>query len=157
MSIKAAQQRCIEISNDIIRGIDTKQKEKQNITLEEAVDYWLKHREKNKGWHADLSTCRNRFNSYVPLKLKNKRVIDIQRIEVRKLHSSVRDTIGVPTANRLLQNIRAVINLLIKHDYDIAQNPTTMIESFKERSRARYIKEDEVERFFTELIMVNCT
>ncbi|QSH40673.1 site-specific integrase [Lentisphaerota bacterium ZTH] len=152
VSIKAAQQRCVEISNDIMRGIDTKQKEKQDITLEEAFDYWLKHREKNKGWHRDLTDCSNRFGSYVPLKLKNKRVIDIMRAEMRKLHIKARHEIGLHAANRLLQNIRAAINLLIKHDYDILQNPAAMIDLFKERSRSRFIKDNEVERFFTELM-----
>ncbi|QSH42384.1 site-specific integrase [Lentisphaerota bacterium ZTH] len=152
VSIKAAQQRCIEISNDIMRGIDTKQKEKQDISLEEAFGYWLKHREKVRGYHRDIKDCRNRFISYVPLRLKNKRVIDIVRSEVRKLHSRVCDEIGIHTANRLLQSIRAAINLLIKHDYGIPQNPAAMIDLFKERSRSRFIKEDEVERFFTELM-----
>ncbi|QSH40954.1 site-specific integrase [Lentisphaerota bacterium ZTH] len=152
VSIKAAQQRCVGISNDVMCGIDTKQKEKQDITLQETFDYWLQHREKNKGWHKDIAECCNRFKKYVSLKLKKKKVTDITRSEIRRLHVKVRDEVGVHTSNRLLQSIRAAINLLIKHDYDIPQNPAAMIELFKERSRARYIKEDEVERFFTELM-----
>ncbi|MCP4051348.1 MAG: site-specific integrase, partial [bacterium] len=74
---------------------------------------------------------------------------------LRQLHSKIRDKVGTHTANRLLQNIRTTFNLLIKHDYNIPQNPATMIDLFKEQSRARYIREDEVERFFTELMKSN--
>ncbi|QSH41877.1 tyrosine-type recombinase/integrase [Lentisphaerota bacterium ZTH] len=152
VSIKAAQHRCIGISNDVMCGIDTKQKERQDITLEETNNYWLQHRKKTKGWHKDIKECRSRFEKYVPLKLKKKKVTDIDRSEIRRLHLKIRDEIGAHTANRLLQCIGASINLLIKHDFGILQNPAAMIELFKERSRSRFIKEDEVERFFTELM-----
>ncbi|MCP3966509.1 MAG: integrase family protein, partial [Lentisphaerae bacterium] len=155
VSIKTVQERCIEISTDLMRGIDPKQKAKENIALSEALEYWLKHREKNKGGHKDIKECRRRFELYVPLKLKNKKVVDILRTELRQLHSKVCDNVGVHTANRLLQSIKTSINLLIKHDYGIPQNPAAMIDLFKERSRARYIKEDEVERFFRELMKSN--
>ncbi|MCP3966910.1 MAG: site-specific integrase [Lentisphaerae bacterium] len=152
VSIKAAQERVSQINMDVMCGIDTKQKEKENITLEEAFEYWLKHREKIKGWHKDIDECLRRFDTYVPKKLKQKKVSNIIKSELRKLHCAVRDEVGVHTANRILQTIRASINLLIKHDYNISQNPAAMIDLFKERSRARYIKEEEVELFFRELI-----
>ncbi|MCP3966855.1 MAG: site-specific integrase [Lentisphaerae bacterium] len=152
VSIKAAQDRVAQINADVMCGVDTKQKEKENITLQEAFEYWLKHREKTKGWHRDVTDCQYRFSTYVPIKLKKKRILDITRSEMRHLHSKVRDEVSSHTTNRLLQGIKASINLLIKHDYNIPQNPAAMIELFKERSRARYIKEDEVERFFTELM-----
>ncbi|MCP4102680.1 MAG: tyrosine-type recombinase/integrase, partial [Lentisphaerae bacterium] len=155
VSIKAAQERISEINTDLMRGIDTKQKEKENITLKEAFEYWLKNREKVKGWHHDIKQCWRRFELYVPFQIKKKQITNVNRGELRQLHSRIRDDVGVHTANRLLQSIRTAINLLIKHDYNIPQNPAAMIELFKERSRARYIKEDEVERFFTELMKSN--
>ncbi|MCP3965387.1 MAG: integrase family protein [Lentisphaerae bacterium] len=118
VSIKAAQERVSQINTDVMCGVDTKQKGKDNITLEEAFKYWLKHREQIRGWHKDIKECWRRFESYVP--------------------------------SRLLQSIRTSINLLIKHEHNIPQNPAAMIDMFKERSRARYIKEDEVESFFTD-------
>ncbi len=152
VSIKAAQDRVAQINADVMCGVDTKQKEKENITLQEAFEYWLKHREKTKGWHRDVTDCQYRFSTYVPSAIKRKRIIDINREEMRQLHSRIRDDVGVHTTNRLLQNIRTAINLLIKHDYNIQQNPAAMIDLFKERSRARFIKENEVEIFFTELM-----
>ncbi|MCP4100030.1 MAG: DUF4102 domain-containing protein [Lentisphaerae bacterium] len=41
VSIKAAQDRVAQVNADVMCGIDTKQKEKENITLEEAFKYWL--------------------------------------------------------------------------------------------------------------------
>ncbi|MCP4103900.1 MAG: site-specific integrase, partial [Lentisphaerae bacterium] len=152
VSIKAAQERVSQINTDVMCGVDTKQKEKENITLEEAFEYWLGNREKIKGWHKDINECRRRFNFYVPIILKRKKIVEISRAELRHMHSKTRDDVGAHTANRLLQSIRTAINLLIKHDHNITQNPAAMIDFFKERSRARYIKEDEIERFFTELM-----
>ncbi|MCP3967167.1 MAG: site-specific integrase [Lentisphaerae bacterium] len=152
ISIKAVQERCTEISTDLVRGVDTKQKEKENIVLEEAFQYWLRHREKTKGWHKDIKECWRRFEVYTPVKLKKRQIINISRAELRTLHRKVCEDVGVATSNRLLLNIRAAINRLIKHDYNIPHNPAAMIDLFKERSRARYIKEDEVEIFFTELM-----
>ncbi|MCP4100962.1 MAG: site-specific integrase [Lentisphaerae bacterium] len=154
VSIKAAQERCTEISIDLMRGVDTKQKDKENITLEEGFEYWLKHREKTKGWHKDIKDFRRRFELYAPQGLKKKEIIGVNRTELRHLHAKIRDDVGVHTANRLLQGIKASINLLIKHDYNIPQNPAAMIELFKERSRARFIKEEEVENFFSELMKI---
>ncbi|MCP3968420.1 MAG: site-specific integrase [Lentisphaerae bacterium] len=152
VSIKAAQERVSQINTDVMCGVDTKQKEKENITLQEAFEYWLKHREKVKGWHKDIKDFRRRFELYAPQSLKKKKIINVNRTELRQLHAKIRDDVGAHTANRLLQGIKASINLLIKHDYNIPQNPAAMIELFKERSRARFIKEEEVERFFTELM-----
>ncbi len=152
VSIKAAQERVSQINTDVMCGIDTKQKEKENVTLQEAIEYWLKHREKVKGWHQDIPDSMRRFDLHVPQLLKNKKIIDISRGELRKLHIKTRDNVGIHTSNRLLQNIRTAINFLVKHDYNIPQNPAAMIDLFKEQSRARFIKEDEVERFFTELM-----
>ncbi|MCP4103750.1 MAG: site-specific integrase [Lentisphaerae bacterium] len=152
VSIKAAQERVSQINTDVMYGVDTKQKEKENITLEEAFEYWLSNREKIKGWHRDILSCKRRFCECVPTVIKRKKIIDLKRSEVRKLHSKVCDDVGLHSANRLLQSIRASINLLIKHDYNIPQNPAAKVDLFQEKSRERFIKEDEVERFFAELI-----
>ncbi|MCP4102955.1 MAG: site-specific integrase, partial [Lentisphaerae bacterium] len=155
VSIKAAQERVSEINTDLMRGVDTKQKEKDDITLEESVEYWLRYRVKTKGWYKDIDECRRRFVVYAPKRLKKKKVVQLTRSELREAHSRVRDEVGIYAANRLLQSMKAAINLLIKHDYDIPHNPAAMIDLFKERSRARYIKEEEVESFFTELMNSN--
>ena len=54
---------------------------------------------------------------------------------------------GHHTANRVYDDLRAVFSWGIKYGYHTGENPCTGITKFKTRSRERFIRPDEFEKF----------
>jgi integrase len=87
---------------------------------------------------------------YIP-HWRNMRADAITRGDVGNIHHSVGREYGKPTANRLIQVVRAVFNFVDREEIWTGRNPASKIARFKESSRARYILPEELPRFFAAL------
>ena len=109
-------------------------------------DYLEKHLKPNaRTWTEDL----RRFNVYLtpihkmPLKAVTPQII-------RDLHKTLAKERGEVSANRIIQLVRRTFNFNIQEGAYIP-NPAARLKKFQERSRARFLDEVEIKRFFDAL------
>ncbi|MBN8532128.1 MAG: site-specific integrase [Alphaproteobacteria bacterium] len=102
-------------------------------------------KKQKKSWHYDEREV-NKFLSH----WFQRKASSIARHEVQALHEKIHDENGLYQANRLLERIRAIYNKAIEWEWQ-GSNPTIGIKKFKEKSRDRFMKRDELPRFFEAL------
>ena len=91
------------------------------------------------------------FRNYLG-EFHNRKMISITRIDMERLHMSLRDRISLYTANRTLALIKHMYNKAIEWGYPARHgNPAVGIKMFRERSRERFLLPDEIKRFFAAL------
>lgn len=66
------------------------------------------------------------------------------------MHERVHDNNGLYQANRILERISAIYNRAIRWGWE-GTNPARGVKKFKEKSRDRFLKRDEMPRFFAAL------
>lgn len=73
---------------------------------------------------------------------------DITQDDVARLHERIGKEIGETTANRVLELVRAIFNRTIRMRLYPGENPADGVQAFGEASRDRYLRGDEIPRFF---------
>ncbi|RKR82041.1 phage integrase family protein [Mucilaginibacter gracilis] len=86
-----------------------------------------------KSWLADQQD----ITRFVPHWFKRK-ISDIKRPEIKRLHETIYRDHGLYQANKMLQRIRAIYNKATEWGWE-GNNPTTGIKKYKEKSRDRFI------------------
>lgn len=84
------------------------------------------------------------------LSLENKKISNINRSEIEKLHASVGKNNGIYAANHMLALLKTVFNKAVDWGYE-GINPCIGIKKFKERSRERFLQTEELPKFFAAL------
>ncbi len=79
-----------------------------------------------------------------------RRLADITKPEIQRLHEQIGRNNGRYQANRILQRIRAIYNKAIEWGWS-GSNPTAGIKKFKEQSRDRFIRPHEMPYFIQAL------
>jgi integrase len=80
-----------------------------------------------------------------------RKISTITNEEVSKLLYSLKQSIGAPTSNHVLELIRAIYNYLISKSRFRGINPCQGLKKFKVESRKRFLKETELPTFFNSL------
>jgi integrase len=75
----------------------------------------------------------------------------LQRSDVTKLHSSLKERLGLYTANRALQAVKASVNWAIREKLFAGPNPAANIGIFGETKRERFLEPNELPLLFEEL------
>lgn len=81
---------------------------------------------------------------------RDRRLSEITRSDVQKLHAKLGEVHGIYTANRALALLRSLYNRAIDWGYE-GINPATRVKAFREHSRDRFLQPDEMPRFFEAL------
>jgi integrase len=150
LSIENARKKALAVKADIAKGIDpdeAKRKLKQDITFGQMFDAFMARYSKpfKKTWRSDEQLI-GRFLSH----LLRRKACQISRIEILELHEKVGRENGFYQANRLLEKVCAIYNKAIEWGWE-GTNPAKGIKKFKEKSRGRFLRKDEVPRFFNAL------
>ena len=88
---------------------------------------------------------------------ESRRLVEIEKSDVMRLHAALGRDRGPYTANRQVEMLRALVNWgLANHEIDataLAQgkNPAADIKPFEETKRERFLRADEVAKFFRAL------
>jgi integrase len=129
-------------------------------TLRDALDSYIEGRIRLKAKnpaHAE-KFIRWQFNKYAAA-LAERTLESLTREDMRKLHAKLSSqpgkkpgvTKGKFTANRVIELLRAIFNWARKTDMLTGENPADVVEKNPEPSRARFLRKEEMPRFFKAL------
>ncbi len=150
LSIEQARKKALVVKSTIAKGIDPneeKRKLKQDMTFEQMFHAFMERysRPFKKTWRSDEQLAARFLTPYF-----HRKAYQISRIEFLELHEKVGRENGLYQANRLLEKVRAIYNKAIDWGWE-GTNPAKGIKKFKEKSRQRFLRRDEVPRFFQAL------
>ncbi|MDR1027335.1 MAG: site-specific integrase [Rickettsiales bacterium] len=141
-------------TKEIIRGgknpNDEKNKIRQDITIKEFFDefYWPNHSKYKKKTSQKIDEVVMRL--HIPPEIKRRKMLDISRGDIVRMHQKLCGEKGIYTANHSLKLIRQLYYKAIDWDW-VGTNPAMRVKMFKETQRDRFLKEDEFPRFFNAL------
>lgn len=150
ISIEQARQKAMEIKSQVALGKDPSEDKKRlraEITFGEMFQEYMERysKKQKRSWKFDEREV-NKFCSH----WFTRKASHISRQEVQILHERVHDNNGLYQANRILERISAIYNRAIRWGWEGA-NPARGVKKFKEKSRDRFLKRDEMPRFFAAL------
>lgn len=131
--------------------IDERRQERSARTFAEVADEWLRSHVQAKRKGRTAKGYAALLHNHILPALGGKRIKDIRRADVYRLHSKMEGTPGA--ANRALSAISAVWNWAARRDEaDAAGNPAKGIERYKEEGKERFLTTEEVGRLGETLI-----
>ena len=139
-----------KLMNDISDGVNPNQ-QKKNLRAEMIFEdlftkYLNEHAKVRKSsWKEDLGYYNRHLTS-----LNSKKISDLQRSDIERLHNRIKDDKGIYAANRSLALLSKIYSKAIDWGLE-GSNPCRGIKKFKEKSRERFIQGDEITRFFESL------
>ncbi|MBA2654423.1 MAG: tyrosine-type recombinase/integrase [Gammaproteobacteria bacterium] len=148
LTIEQARRMAMEANADIAKGDnpnDKRRLERAEMTFSAMFSEYLERYAKvhKKSWKAD----QDQFNRY--LKDWGKRKLsNITKNDIQKLHQQVGREKGTYAANRLLALLSTIFNKAIEYGSWDKTNPALGIKKFKEKSRDRFLQADELPCFF---------
>ena len=150
ISIEQARKKALEIKSQVALGKDPsadKKRLRKEITFEEMFNEYMERysKKQKRSWKFDEREV-NKFCS----QWFTKKASQITRLDVQALHEKVHDHNGLYQANRILERISAIYNRAIRWGWE-GTNPAQGVKKFKEKSRDRFLKRDEMPRFFAAL------
>ena len=150
MTVEQARKEAEKINGLIASGVnpnDKKREGRAELTLKELFDEFIEAHAKphKKSWKHDVMNYKNHLSHW-----DNKKLSSISKKDVRNLHKRIGETKKV-TANRVIRLLKTIFNKAIEWDYFDNVNPVIGVKQFKEKSRERFLQEDEIEKFFEAL------
>jgi integrase len=150
LSIENARKQTLAVKADVAKGIDPNEEKKKlraEITFGEMFHEFMERYSKKfkKSWKYDEREVKRFLTHFF-----HRKASQISKIEVLELHEKIGHESGLYQANRLLERMRAIYNKAIEWGWK-GTNPTLGIKKFKEKSRQRFLRKDEMPRFFKAL------
>ena len=144
MSVAKARAAALKMKGDMADGIDpTTAVETEAITFAALVADYIDHAKKHgkKTWAQDESAVK----LYIPKGWNTRRLSDISRDDVVKLHGHVGEHHGKYASNRLVALVRAMFNFAIDELKTFkGDKPAARVTLFKEKARERLLSPDEL-------------
>ena len=150
VSIQQARTQAISILKEIAEGKnpnEKKRKFRQEMTLEELFDMFMERYSKRtkKSWKYDEREIPKHLGCWF-----NRKISTITKPQVQKLHEKISIENGIYQANRTLERLKSMYNRAIDWGWE-GTNPCNGIKKNKEVKRDRFLRPDELPRFFTAL------
>lgn len=150
LTVEQSRKMAYSLINKISLGQNPKKigsQVKQDISLQTLLGHFIeKHgRLYKKTWKQDQEI----FNRYIS-NLSNKKIEDINKETILKLHTHISKEHGFYPANHTLALLKTMFNKANEWGY-CNHNPCIGVKKFKEKSRERFLQADELPRFFKAL------
>jgi len=150
VTIQQARTQAIFILKEIAEGKnpnEKKRKFRQEMTLKELFDMFMERYSKRvkKSWKYDEREIPKHLGCWF-----NRKISTITKPQVQKLHEKISMENGMYQANRTLERLKSMYNRAIDWGWD-GTNPCNGIKKNKEVKRDRFLRPDELPRFFTAL------
>jgi len=151
LTVDQARKRAQEILVEVTRGNDPAATRKdEDITFERLAEHYLENHSKihKKSWKED----QRRLRTYLIPAFGGKKIIDISRQEVVHFHQKLGSE-HIYESNRCVSLLSALFEYarrieLIPWDHS---NPARLITKFRERSRAVFMKKEDLPKLFAVL------
>jgi integrase len=146
MTVEQARRAVSEAVREIRDGKDPraqKRKDRDGATLQDLAVHWLAHAKQYKKTWADDQRI---FDKYLG-KVHRRKLSTITRADIQAWHTRIGNEHGPYMANR----VRALLSVMFNRASEIGHdgpNPCVGVRRFKETSRARFIRPDEMRTFF---------
>lgn len=150
LSVENARKQALVVKADVAKGIDPNEEKKrlrEEISFGEMFHEFMERYSKRqkKTWEYDQREVKRFLPHFF-----HRKACQISKVEILELHEKIAHESGLYQANRLLERIRAIYNKAIEWGWN-GVNPTKGIKKFKEKSRQRFLRKDEIPRFFRTL------
>ncbi len=150
LKIPEARRMALIKKGQIAKGInpqDEKRKVRDEMDFETLFNEYLERYSKihKKSWQYDQREIKKYLGHWFKRKISN-----IKKHEIQKLHEQLRADSGLYQANRILERLRAIYNKAIEWGWE-GQNPAIGIKKFKEKSRDRFVQPSELPLLFAAL------
>jgi len=143
LSVESARKRVREMSGDIARGVNPRQKREKGGTVEELFNHWNAHAKlRKKTWREDQAAFRVHFGP-----IKSKRFATLTTEEISRWHTAIGAKRGPIIANRCRAILSAAYGVARELGFTGA-NPVLPVKRFPERARERFLLPDEMKPFF---------
>jgi integrase len=147
VTVELARKEAHRLSGAIAQGkdpADDRRKARDETTLSELFDLYLTGHAKphKRTWKSD----QDQFDRYLSA-WKTRKLSQVYRADVAALHAKIGAEHGPYAANRLLALLSAMFNHAAGLGYG-GGNPARGIKKFKEQSRDRFLRADEIKAFF---------
>jgi integrase len=143
-----ARKEARRILGQVAQGADPAEQRAElrvGVTVKELVDRYLNEHAETKKKPSSVKADRVNLAKHVIPALGQRRVVDVTRADVAKLHHAMRKTPGA--ANRVLALISKMFNLAerwgLRPD---GTNPARHLERYAEKARERFLSNDELAR-----------
>ena len=135
------------IQHDEKNPNDEKKKFRQESALKDLFETYMERYSKKtkRSWIYDQREIPKFLSHWF-----NRRISDISKIQIQKLHERVNEENGLYQANRLLERLRSMYNRAIEWGWE-GTNPTNGIKKYKEVKRDRFLLPKEFPLFFKAL------
>jgi integrase len=151
MSVELARDRAVQVYAEIIGGADPNEEKRAQrsggLALGDVFDHFLLNRVGSRGSSSTATTHKSRFDTCLE-DWRTRRIDGIRRDEVVALHVRLGKERGHTTANRAVQLLRSLFNYAATSLRLEVQNPAARVEMFKETARERFLRADELPKFF---------
>lgn len=150
LSIENARKKSLSLKGQIADG-GNPQKEREKLKQEITFGkLWLQYmnlhsKPHKKSWQEDEDYYKRHLKGFESVKISN-----ITRSDIENLKSEISNKNGIFVANKLLAIISIVFNKAIQWGFQ-GDNPANNVKKFKEKSRSRFLKSDELPKFFEAL------
>jgi integrase len=153
LNVPLARERAMEIRTAVAKGNDPASdaiEARKELTL---ASLWSTYLERHAKPHK-RSAGRDEYlmGRYVPGGWHSRRLSDISRNDIARLHARIGDEHGHYAANRTLALLRTMFNLARTWELFKNDNPAQGIKPFKEHKRERYLSPEELQRVNTALL-----
>ena len=150
VSIQQARTQALVILNEIADGKnpnEKKRKFRQEMTLKELFDMFMERYSKRlkKSWKYDEREIPKHLGCWF-----NRKISTITKPQIQKLHEKISIENGIYQANRTLERLKSMYNRAIEWGWE-GSNPCNGIKKNKEVKRDRFLRPDELPRFFKAL------
>ena len=150
VTVDAAHKEAARLAGEVAQGNDPAQerrKARDETTVAELFALYLEGHAKphKRSWQGD----QDQYDRYLDA-WKARKLSQVRRGDVAGLHAKIGKDNGPYAANRLLALLSAMFNFAAGLGYD-AGNPAKGVKKFKELSRDRFMRADEIKAFFASL------
>jgi integrase len=146
LSVHQARQEALKIKGAIAKGEDPsleRKKDREALTFSQLAAVYLERHAKQhkKSAHRDAQM----IGSYLA-RWKNRKISDITRDNVVRLHQTLGTDHGRYAANRTVALLRTIFNRAADWGYLSDGNPAERVRLFREEKRDRFLSPDELSR-----------
>lgn len=151
LSVENARKKAQKTITGFFDGINPNEEKKKvsnEYTFKELFNRYIEDYAKpngNKSWEDDVKDINRNLKHWM-----NKRISEIKKDDIARLHAKFGKDRGIHGANRLLDRINAIYNKAIEWNWG-GTNPAKGIKKFKMKSRDRFLKAHELPALFEAL------